>query len=111
VTLYFDGACNTPRSAAQSNAAFASPGITLTSNVAANTSTTIYARAVDSLGNASSCTNLVTYTHDNAAPSVTNVTSSLANGNYKSGQAVPVQLTFSKVVTVTGSLMVKTQQT
>jgi alpha-tubulin suppressor-like RCC1 family protein len=103
VTLYFEGTCTTPRSEAQSNAAFASPGITLTSNVGANTATTIFARAVDALGNASSCTSLVTYTHDNTAPAVTNVDSSLASGNYKAGQVIPVQLTFSKVVTVTGS--------
>ncbi|HNR32945.1 MAG TPA: PA14 domain-containing protein, partial [Candidatus Hydrogenedentes bacterium] len=34
------------------------------------------------------------------APTVTNVTSSLANGYYKAGQVVPVQITFSKNVTV-----------
>jgi hypothetical protein len=103
VTLYFDGSCTTPRSASQANTIFASPGITLTSNVASNTATTIYAKAVDALGNASSCTSLVTYTHDSTAPAVTNVNTTLASGNYKAGQLVPVQLTFSKAVTVTGT--------
>jgi hypothetical protein len=103
VTLYFEVGCSTPRSASQSNTSFASPGITLTSNLASNTTTTIYAKAVDSLGNASTCTSLVNYTHDGVAPTVTNVNSSLATGSYKAGQVIPVQLTFSKSVSVTGT--------
>ena len=44
----------------------------------------------------------VTYT-ENTAPTVTNVTSTLANGSYTVGQVVPVTVTFSEVVTVTGT--------
>jgi hypothetical protein len=65
--------------------------------------TVIYAKATDPAGNVSSCTNLVTYNNDSTAPVVGNVTSSLANGSYKVGQVIPVNLTFSEPVTVTGS--------
>ena len=64
VTLYLNASCTTAASAATVNTAFASPGIALTSNVSANSQTTIYGKAVDSAGNASSCTSLVSYTHD-----------------------------------------------
>ena len=37
---------------------------------------------------------------DTTAPTVSSVTSSLANGSYKSGQVVPVQVVFSESVTV-----------
>ena len=53
VTLYFDSSCTTARSAGTANTTFVSPGITLTSDVNTNTSTTIYAKAIDSAGNAS----------------------------------------------------------
>ncbi len=103
VILYYDSSCSTPRSSSVSNIVFASPGMTVTSNVAANTTTTIYGRAVDTAGNQSPCTNLVTYTHDAISPTVLNVNSSLASGAYKSGQVVPIHITFSEVVTVTGT--------
>jgi hypothetical protein len=103
VTLFYDSGCTSQKSSAASNAVFASPGIPLTSNVASNSTTVIYGRAVDSLGNTSICTELVTYTHDGVAPAVTGVNSSLASGNYKAGQVVPVQVAFSKVVNVTGT--------
>jgi hypothetical protein len=81
---------------------FATPGITVTGNVNPNTTTVIYGQAVDALGNTSLCTNLVTYTHDGAAPTVSGVSANLANGPYKAGQVVPVEVTFSENVTVTG---------
>ncbi|NDF56024.1 MAG: hypothetical protein EB145_17880, partial [Proteobacteria bacterium] len=43
------------------------------------------------------------YNLDTTAATVTGVTSTLANGSYKSGQAVPVTVTFSEPVTVTGT--------
>jgi hypothetical protein len=68
-TLYLDSACTgTAASAATANTGFMSPGIILTSNVGSNTTTTIYGKALDTAGNASTCTNLVTYTHDATAP-------------------------------------------
>ena len=102
VTLYYDSACTAAKSTPVVNTAFAAPGITVTGSVNANASTIIYGKAVDVVGNVSVCTNLVTYNHDGQAPTVTNVSSSLANGYYKVGQVVPVQVTFSKVVYVTG---------
>ena len=52
--------------------------------------------AAGSLGNAK---NLVI---DTTAPTVTNVTSSTPNGTYGIGTVIPVQVTFSEPVTVTG---------
>lgn len=40
---------------------------------------------------------------DTLAPTVTNVTSSTANGSYRAGQSVLVQVTFSEPITVTGT--------
>lgn len=40
---------------------------------------------------------------DTTAPTVTNVTSSLADGSYTTGQAVSIQITFSENITVTGT--------
>ena len=40
---------------------------------------------------------------DTAAPSVSSVTSSTANGSYKAGATVSIQVTFSENVTVTGT--------
>ena len=40
---------------------------------------------------------------DTAAPTVTGVTSPLVNGSYKAGQLIPVTVTFSEAVTVTGT--------
>ena len=73
VTLYFDSLCATAKSAAPKNTVFASPGITVNADVASNTTTTIYAKAVDDAGNAS-CTSLVTYTHDDTPPTAPTVT-------------------------------------
>ena len=43
------------------------------------------------------------YTYDTTAPTVSNVTSTLADGSYKAGQVVPVTVTFNEPVTVTGT--------
>ncbi len=43
---------------------------------------------------------------DTTAPTITNITSSLANGSYKAGQIIPVAFTFSEAVTSTGSVVV-----
>jgi hypothetical protein len=44
-----------------------------------------------------------TFTIDTTAPTVTGVSSTLANGSYKTGQAIAVTVTFSEPVTVTGT--------
>gem|GEM_PF-2467151 len=74
VTLYFDSLCAAAKSAATANTVFASPGITVNADVASNTTTTIYAKAIDDAGNASSCTSLLTYTHDDTPPTAPTVT-------------------------------------
>ncbi len=103
VTLYNDVGCSTEVSSATSNTVFASPGIVLSTNTSANTTTTIYGVAVDTALNASACTNLVTYTHDNISPTVTGVTSTTPNASYKVGSLIAVTVTFSEVVDVTGT--------
>jgi hypothetical protein len=45
----------------------------------------------------------INVTCDSTPPTVTNVTSSLGNGSYTTGQIVPIQVTFSEVVNVTGT--------
>src|SRR5207237_225581 len=40
---------------------------------------------------------------DTTAPTVTDVTSSHANGAFKAGELIPVQVTFSETVNVTGT--------
>ena len=44
-----------------------------------------------------------TYTVDNTAPTVTNVTSTAVNGSYTTGAVIPVTVQFTEVVTVTGT--------
>jgi hypothetical protein len=44
------------------------------------------------------------YVMDNIAPTVTNVTSSTANGNYTTGATISIQVTFSENVDVSGTL-------
>src|SRR6185437_14372950 len=62
---------------------------------------TITARSTDAAGNSGTSTR--TFVFDSAAPTVTNVSSSTADGAYKAGQTVTVTMTFSEAVTVTGS--------
>jgi len=45
-------------------------------------------------------------TFDTTAPTITNVTSNTANGSYKAGSIINVQITFSEVVVSTGSITV-----
>ncbi len=65
INLYSENTCSTGIGSG-SKANFESAGITAT--VSANTSTTIYARAQDSLANLSNCVLLLNYTHDNTGP-------------------------------------------
>jgi hypothetical protein len=45
----------------------------------------------------------VTATFDNPAPTIINVTSTTANGAYNGATVIPIQVTFSEIVNVTGS--------
>ena len=62
---------------------------------------TITARSTDAAGNTGTTTR--TFVYDTTAPTVTNVTSTKADGAYSSGTSIPVTVTFSENVTVTGS--------
>lgn len=65
INLYSENTCSTGIGSG-TKANFESGGIT--ANVTANATTTIYAEALDSLANTSSCVLLTSYTHDNTAP-------------------------------------------
>ncbi len=61
---------------------------------------------LNSMSNFTPATTLATNKNiviDTTAPTVTGVTSSLANGSYRSGQVIPIQVVFSENVTVSGS--------
>src|SRR5262249_29166700 len=62
---------------------------------------TITAKATDNAGNTSTATR--TFVFDSTPPTVTGVTSSTANGAYKNGDSVSIQVGFSESVTVTGT--------
>src|SRR6202043_1616421 len=62
---------------------------------------TITARSTDPAGNTGTTTR--TFVYDTAAPTVTNVSSTKADGAYPSGPSIPITVTFSENVTVTGT--------
>ena len=70
--------------------------------MALNNTTQIYAQSVDPAGNASPCSLMLTYTHDDVTPVVENVRSTVGDGGYKVGQIIPIEVRFSENVTVTG---------
>ncbi|MEI6834634.1 MAG: hypothetical protein WCL28_11650, partial [bacterium] len=97
VTLYSNSSC----SAAISNAASLQdgPGQTVTTNnLSQNSVTTIYAQAVDAVGNKSSCGNVIVYTHDDVLPSV--VSFGRAAGQMALTNSLPVnfRLIFSEPI-------------
>lgn len=70
VRLYTDASCSGTVAAEGTAAAFASPGISV--SVADDSTTTFYARAIDTSSNASPCsTSSVTYVEDSTAPQTT----------------------------------------
>ncbi|MBI2605031.1 MAG: hypothetical protein HYW49_03015 [Deltaproteobacteria bacterium] len=65
---------------------------------------TFYYKIQDTQGNSTACaTTGLSYTLDGTAATVTNVSSTNANGTYALGQTIAVTVTFSKAVTVTGT--------
>src|SRR6202008_2736033 len=62
---------------------------------------TITAKSTDPAGNTGTTTR--TFVYDTTAPTVTNVTSTKANGAYPAGTLIPITITFSKNVNVTGT--------
>jgi len=75
------------------------PPVTLTDG------TTYYwrAEATDSAANVSGWSSTSSFVYDTTPPTVSGVTASNANGAYKAGQTIHVQVGFSEAVTVTGS--------
>ena len=59
--------------------------------------------ATDLAGNTADTVSHTNITFNSIAPTVTNVTSSTANGSYKAGDPISIQVTFSESVTVTGT--------
>ena len=62
---------------------------------------TITAKATDAAGNTGTTTR--TFVYDTTAPTVTNVTSTKADGAYPAGTLIPITVTFSETVAVTGT--------
>lgn len=59
--------------------------------------------AKDSGGNGTTASNLFSIVSDRQAPTVTNVTSTVADGSYGVGAAIPITVKFSEPVVVTGT--------
>jgi len=78
---------------------------TWTPPVTLSDGTTYYwrAQATDSAGNVSGWSSTSSFVYDTTPPNVSGVTASNANGAYKAGQTIHVQLDFSEAVDVTGS--------
>ena len=83
----------------QSSSALSLNGGTIT-DVAGNNATLTVATGS---GTANSLANNKALVVDTTAPTITNVTSSTANGSYRAGQSVSIRVTFSEAVTVTGT--------
>ncbi|MDA9107634.1 tandem-95 repeat protein, partial [Flavobacteriaceae bacterium] len=67
-----------------------------TIDVATNTFT-------DGASNNNTAATQFNWTYDNTAPTVSSVTSTKANGTYSAGEVIPITITFSEVVNVTGT--------
>lgn len=72
-------------------------------NISANTTLKFF--STDLAGNSESA-NTESYTFDTTAPTITNASSNKANGNYKAGEVIDINLTFSEAVTSTGAVTV-----
>jgi len=71
----------------------------------------VIAKQSDIAGNESSSSSPITFFVDKVQPTVTNVNSSLPNGEYKEGQNVDIDIDFSKTVALTGSPRLKLNTT
>ncbi|MBS0618020.1 MAG: FG-GAP repeat protein [Spirochaetes bacterium] len=77
--------------------------ITNNPSLVASATYSIAFQCTDYSGNASAIVTQTNVTYDNVPPTVTNVTSSQPNGNYPAATLIPIQVTFSKGVIVTGT--------
>lgn len=100
-TIAYAGDCSSATTAAVSG------NNTVTFNalsVAAHSNCTI--TVTDAAGNASSALAVNSFTIDKTAPTITNITSSKADGTYSAGSVIDIAVTFSDAVTSTGSVTV-----
>ena len=67
-----------------------------------NDTATVYVKFKDRSQNVSRCYS-DTIVHDNVAPIVTNITSNKANGPYKAGEQISIQVAFSESVRLSGA--------
>ncbi|WP_372400702.1 Ig-like domain-containing protein (plasmid) [Azospirillum sp. HJ39] len=75
----------------------------ITSSALAAGTHSLSVKATDTAGNTSTASSGLPVTIDTTAPTVSSVTSSTANGTYKAGDTVSIQVVFSEAVTVTGT--------
>ena len=64
---------------------------------------TVTVETIDNIGNTDPSAASQTFTYDTTAPTVSDVSASNANGAYKAGQTIHVQVDFSEPVNVTGN--------
>ena len=95
VTLYTDSGCSAAVSSATALASGAGQTIT-TNSLNANVSTSLWAKGVDLVGNVGSCSSMVTYVHDSAAPTVS--TFARAGGSPTNSLPVNFTLTFNEPI-------------
>ncbi len=94
-----DGAATTPATASCVSGAWS---LTLSTALSAEATYALSATQTDVAGNTGTAAAKAVVI-DNTAPTVTGVSSTLANGSYRVSKVVPVTVTFSEPVTVTGS--------
>jgi hypothetical protein len=99
VNVLIDGAPASPATATCTDGLWS---LTLGSPVSGEGDVTFSATQTDNAGNLGTSPSR-TVTIDTTAPTVTGVSSPLANGSYRDGQVVPVTVTFSEPVLITGS--------
>jgi hypothetical protein len=98
VTLYSDNACTAAISSAKSLVGGAGQTIT-TYTLTSNAPTQIYGKAVAAFGNTSLCTSLVTYNHDDIAPTVNSFVRASGQNAFTNSTPISFTLTFSEALT------------
>ncbi|MBO3700896.1 S-layer family protein, partial [Roseivirga sp. E12] len=85
------------------NAVVSGNAWSLSVNLTADSDNNFVVKATDGAGNESSDVDVPTITEDSMVPTITNVTSSTANGTYGAGDQVSIQVEFSEAVIVNGT--------
>lgn len=77
--------------------------VALSPSLVSGTTYSLAFDCTDGVGNTAVTVSNTNITYDTVVPVVSSVTSSLADGSYTTGQIVPIQVVFSKIVNVTGT--------